>query len=146
MKLELKKVTYNARLSQETSAFAAEIWIDGAKRGSVMNDGGGAPNRYEDRAAEKEIDAYAKTLPKVKSPFSDDEYERDTDMIVGDLLDEHLEGKRLARMMKTKTVFVRGGKIYSVKAGGHRAQSGDVVLNTMPLDEAVKAFIAGTSQ
>jgi hypothetical protein len=40
-KFELKRISYNARLSQETSAFAADIYVDGVKAGTAENAGHG---------------------------------------------------------------------------------------------------------
>lgn len=41
MKIELKRFTTNARLSQETTAFAADVWVDGIKVGHAENAGHG---------------------------------------------------------------------------------------------------------
>ena len=41
MKIELKRFSYNARLSEETNAFAADIWVDGKNVGFAKNDGHG---------------------------------------------------------------------------------------------------------
>ena len=41
MKIELRRFTTNARLSQETTAFAADVWVDGKKVGYAENDGHG---------------------------------------------------------------------------------------------------------
>lgn len=41
MKIELRKLAIYPRLSQETTAFAADLWIDGAKVGHARNDGRG---------------------------------------------------------------------------------------------------------
>jgi len=69
MKIELKRVTYNSRLSEETAAFAADLWINGKKRGDVLNDGHGGPDRIHPYTLAQEIEAYAATLPKWKSPW-----------------------------------------------------------------------------
>ena len=45
MQFELRRVSYSATLSQETSAFTADIWVDGKKAGSAENHGtGGCTN------------------------------------------------------------------------------------------------------
>jgi hypothetical protein len=41
MEVELKKLAIYPRLSEETTAFAADLWIDGAKVGYAKNDGHG---------------------------------------------------------------------------------------------------------
>jgi hypothetical protein len=63
MKIELRKVAHSARLSRETAAFSADLYIDGVKRATVENDGHGGPNMVHPWQVGKEIDDYAKTLP-----------------------------------------------------------------------------------
>lgn len=41
MKVELKKLAIYPRMSEETTAFAADLWIEGAKVGFAKNDGHG---------------------------------------------------------------------------------------------------------
>src|SRR3972149_5431468 len=41
MKVELKKLAIYPRMSEETTAFAADLWIDGVKVGHAKNDGHG---------------------------------------------------------------------------------------------------------
>ena len=41
MKFELKKISYSEALSQETSAYAAVVYVDGKKQFSVSNSGHG---------------------------------------------------------------------------------------------------------
>jgi hypothetical protein len=41
MKLELRKLAIYPRMSEETTAFAADLWIDDAKVGHAKNDGRG---------------------------------------------------------------------------------------------------------
>jgi len=140
MKLELRKVTHNARLSHETAAYAAEIWVDGVKRGTAENDGQGGPDRICPHSLQVELEAYAATLPKVK--FFGEEHEQNADILLGSLLDEHLATKRLLRMTKTKTVMVRDGKAYTMKGRPANVAPGTVFLNDLPLAEALKAFRA----
>lgn len=63
MQIELKRFTANARLSQETTAFAADVWVDGKKVGSAENDGhGGATMVRLDPSVRDKVEAYGKTL------------------------------------------------------------------------------------
>ena len=43
MRIELRKIDYSASLSQETTPFSADIWIDGIKEGHATNHGQGGP-------------------------------------------------------------------------------------------------------
>lgn len=62
MKLELQKVSFSEALSEDSSAFTADVYIDGVKRATAKNSGHGGPTS---------VDAYAK--PR-KSPVGDEAY------------------------------------------------------------------------
>jgi len=66
MKIALSNIQQNDALSQETPAFVADLSIDGTPRGKVRNEGRGGCCFWTDRSAEREIDAYAATLPPVE--------------------------------------------------------------------------------
>lgn len=143
MKIELRRITHNARLSQETEAFAADIYVDGVKRGSVMNDGQGGPDRIHPHTLGTEIDTYAKTLPSVPSKFSDEPLPMCAELLIGDLLHKHLVAKDMARAMKGKTLFTKAdGKFYTIK-GTATPKDAVAILNTMPHDEALALFMKG---
>ena len=69
MDLQLKRVSFSERLSQETNAFAADLWFRGKKVGYAENDGhGGCTNVQpypETREQFQEAATYAKTLPEI---------------------------------------------------------------------------------
>ncbi len=137
MKIELRRITYNARLSDETSCYAADVWVDGKKRGTVSNSGTGGPDRIDPRELEYEINAYAKTLPPVKTG---DGYvlEQCADLIFGELLDRHIVGKALKRQLAKKTIFVRDGHLWQGTPKGPDA----VVLNSLPFDDAINLYLS----
>lgn len=63
MKIELKRFTTNARLSQETIAFAADVWVDGKKVGHAENDGrGGCHTVHLDASVRAAVEAHGKPL------------------------------------------------------------------------------------
>ena len=63
MNIELKRFTTNARLSQETIAFAADVWVDGKKVGRAENAGhGGATMVHLDPSVRGKVEAYGKAL------------------------------------------------------------------------------------
>jgi len=63
MKIELKRFTTNARLSQETTAFAADVWVDGKKAGHAENDGhGGSTIVHLDASIRAKVESHGKTL------------------------------------------------------------------------------------
>lgn len=65
MQLQLTEIEHSKELSEETPAFSALLHINGVPRGRVRNSGRGGCCMWEDRDAEREIDAYALTLPAV---------------------------------------------------------------------------------
>jgi hypothetical protein len=140
MKIELRNVTYNARLSEETAAFAATVYVDGKKRGEAKNDGHGGMTFIHPLDLAKEIDAYAKTLPTLEA--YGEHLQPDGDMVIGDLLADYLTRRDLKRQLAKKTLFVREGKLYSMKMKGAKPKDAGsvVVLNDLPFDEAVAVF------
>ncbi len=76
MKIELKCFTTNARLSQETTAFAADVWVNGKLAGYAKNDGhGGATMIHLDRSVRDQVEARGKELvpAKYKALYSETE-------------------------------------------------------------------------
>lgn len=133
MKIELKKITYNARLSDETACFSADVWIDGVKRGTVSNHGTGGPDEVHPRALADEIDAYAKTLP-MREAYGHT-FAQTHETIFGQLLDRYLMAKQLKRWMARSTVFVQDQKLWK---GSPKPGTEARVLNVMPFEEAVE--------
>ena len=65
MKIELKNISHSPRLSQETEAFAADLWINGKKVAYCENDGHGGCTNYNTynpslRPLLKEAEEYCK--------------------------------------------------------------------------------------
>ena len=153
MNIELKNVSYNARLSEETSCFSAAVYIDGKKEGTVANRGCGGCNEYWPHALEDKLQAHAKTLPPIEAEFSG-KLDMDADLLIGQLLDDHLIAKDFDRAIKAKLLYVKpDGHLYEVKPKApltvqkyldHRAEipwMKDVtVLNTMARGEAIALY------
>lgn len=165
MKIELKKITYSARLSEETQAFAADVWIDGKRAGEVSNDGQGGPNRYHPWDIEQRINTYADTLPKVRTTFEDKDdptgfwhMKLDADSLVNELLHNHLMVKDFKRAIGKRVLFTREGKVYETKtmtsdalkqllANNARLSTlkADAILNLLPEDQAFAIYRGAAS-
>jgi hypothetical protein len=65
MKIELRNLNHMTALSRETPAFTAHLYVDGKPRGTVRNSGDGGANYWSDRTVERDLNAYAQTLPLV---------------------------------------------------------------------------------
>lgn len=127
-KFELKKVSYSQRLSQETNAFAADIYIDGVKAGDAQNDGhGGETNcslHYLTPEKRKEIQTWISQQPPKEYPGSEGKpftIPFSLEVIVDDLMEEWLdnkygEGAQKKKWCKKDVVFrVKGDKIDSYR-------------------------------
>ncbi len=96
MKIELKRISFNERMSEETNCFVADLHINGKKVGYCKNDGhGGCTDIHGDSKSDYQViaeaEAYCKTLPKVKSGTF--EWEQDLEWVVNMLLEDHLKAK-----------------------------------------------------
>ena len=90
MKIELRRFTTNARLSQETTAFAADVWVDGKKAGSAENDGhGGSTIVHLDRAVRDAVEAHGKALV----PAEYQSFTSGAEWIVDQLVESELQKK-----------------------------------------------------
>lgn len=82
MKLEVKNIKHARSLSEETNAFSADLFVDGIKTANCSNRGQGGSTDITSLYFENEIkmkksrellakaEAFAKTLPGIKSDFS----------------------------------------------------------------------------
>lgn len=108
MHIELKKLKINKQLSEETTCFSAEVWIDGKKAGLASNRGCGGPNEYwfDDRALEQEFYTFCKSLPPLPP---DETYDRelamDEDLYLGQLINRFEVRKQIERWCKKQTVY-----------------------------------------
>lgn len=156
MKIELRKVEYSARLSQETAAFAADIWIDGFKEGEARNDGHGGPTLISPGALSHRLDQHGKTLP-AETIAGDPPFvlQPDGKWIVGGLLQDWIARRELKRLLKNKLLYTRTDRpgLFQTKiltpiqkasvlaSPKIRADwNVDVFLNAVPDDEAFKLY------
>lgn len=123
MKIELKRISHNVSLSEETYAFSADIWLDGVKAGDVRNAGHGGCHDYHPRDLGAHIDSYAKTLPPVDCSdlYSDGAkhtIEQDADILISDLVTQWLRIKDMKRALSKRIIYTLPGKpgVYQTKA------------------------------
>jgi hypothetical protein len=138
MKIELRKVAHYPRMSEETEAFNADLYIDGVKRATVQNDGKGGCNMVHPWQVMDEINKYAATLPPEEMfgrmvPISGD-------YLISTVLAEHLIANDLKKALKKKILFIRDGKCYETK-GGFIDETGKLkILNDLPFAEALELY------
>lgn len=105
MKIELKRISFNERMSDETSCFIADLYINGKKVGSCENEGRGGCTNYggntpEDRKLIAEAEKYFKGLPNIKSEKYNFEYPQSLENAIDDCLEAHLKAKEVAKRVK----------------------------------------------
>lgn len=105
-------------MSEETTAYNAELWCDGRKVADLSNDGkGGSDREYwtdHGRTVREAIEAHLAAMPPVDvlgKPMA-----MDLELWVGKELEKEEERKWIARAAKTKTVF----RLNSDPDGGYR--------------------------
>ena len=123
MKIELKRIAYSERMSEETNCFIADLYVEGKKIGEVKNDGkGGATDYYatneNGRKLIQEAEAYCQTLPALKFQFQG--YESSLDMNLEHFIDDLLE-----KYLKQKDVEKFQGKI-------ERASKKEIIASDNP--------------
>ena len=112
MKIELKKIEFSERMSEETNCFIADLYIDGVKAGECKNDGhGGCTDYYgiEKRQTEliRQAEEYCKTLPDID--YGTFKIKNSLEHVIDQLLEDHLKAKETAKMKrKMKTCVLVG--------------------------------------
>lgn len=123
MKIELKKIQVFERMSEETTAFAADLYINGEKVGYAKNDGRGGMTDYGrnyDKNTEKmnrfgkviqEAEEYCNGLPPGKFPaeFGGGTYPMSLENFIDDLVFKFEEAKRRKKMEKKMETHILFG-------------------------------------
>ena len=126
MKVELKRISLNERMSDETNCFVADLIINGKKVGSCQNDGHGGGTYYDGDGKESnriigECEDYYKTLPKIKVEGNlifpdgfemDQTLENTIDELLEEFLKEKEEKKKLKLMEKSIMFGIPNGNSY----------------------------------
>lgn len=155
MKIELKNIKEVKSLSEETPCFTATVYIDGKKAGEVSNRGQGGCNDYHPRTLFARLKEHADTLPTY-SAFGVDGLKVDPDHLIFDILEAAATQKAIANALKHRVIFIKAdGKVYETRkmttsevarlcaAGVPNAVK---VLNTMPIADAVAAYLSAGGQ
>lgn len=107
MKIELKNIQYSEKLSEETNAFSANLFIEGIKAGTASNRGHGGPTSYkaDDKNGKMLIDkaeVYCKSLPpeKFSEGGRDHELKMDLEMYIDNMLGKYLQEKEMHKFQR----------------------------------------------
>lgn len=95
----ISKIQYLPKSSHETFCFGAFIAVNGMSS-PVNNEGTGGQNHVHDREVWDALTAYAKTLPKIKDPYSGDLYEMDADVLISEMIGDAIKSREHEKMRK----------------------------------------------
>jgi hypothetical protein len=120
MNIELKKISFNERMSEETNCFVADLYIDGKKVGYCKNNGHGGctdihGNSKDDFTVIAKAKEYCKTLPKEK--MFGKEFEQTLEDVVDKKLEEYLKAKQKAKAEKKMLKQQLTGILFGVPDG-----------------------------
>lgn len=123
MKIELKNISIYPRMSHETTAFNASVYVNGKRLGEASNDGQGGENTYSTRELFLVLAKYAKTLPAITFTMDIDHNKKEDmtidqtpDTVISDLLEAYQLNKRLKSCLKRSVLFVKDNKLFKLKA------------------------------
>lgn len=169
---ELKAVKIYNSMSEETTCFEANLYLDGVKLGSVKNRGtGGETELHLSRENLKKFNEYAKTLPMwgwsdgTEFLDLDDKKKKkwvhqDAEMVVDNLLDKHMYTQDLKKELRKGVVIAEDNNhpqymVYSYKKYP-RLKTEPLhlktakwwkdeyeILNCMPFDKALALWVSG---
>jgi len=139
MKIELKKISFYERMSEETNCFAADLYINGKKVGECKNDGRGGCTDYYGSSPEnnkiiRDAEAYFKTLPKVKAEGYDFEYQPSLEDAIDTQLELYLKAKADKKMSKLFQTAVVVGR---PNGGSYRYINFKQPLSAIPMSKLV---------
>ena len=139
MKIELKKISFNERMSEETNCFVADLYINGKKVGYVKNDGRGGCTDYHGDSKEanqviREAEAYFNSLPKVKEVKYNFEYQPTLENAIDEQFELYLKAKAYKKMEKQMECAI----LFGVPDG----HSYNMIKYKQPLSVLVKNYKA----
>lgn len=145
MKIELKRISFYERMSEETNCFAADLYINGKKVGYVKNDGqGGCTNYYgctkEDNQIIREAEAYCKTLPNIK--YHGYDLTQNLELVIDMLFEEHITAKLNAKAQKKKERLMENAILVGVPdADSYSYYKFKVALSKIPTPQLQASIV-----
>jgi hypothetical protein len=123
MKIELKKIAFYERMSEETNAFTADVYVNGIKTGYAKNDGQGGStfiHAYEGKnLLLHEAESYAEALPPIQVTFANHTHpiKMTLDLLVDNLLEEHINKKENEKFLKKREKACLTNIVFGVENG-----------------------------
>lgn len=162
--LELRNISYNRALSEETNCYSAKLYLKGVHIADVCNRGCGGPDdlrttKGHDEKELEPIDAFFKALPEIPSQFTMGDgktlmLKPDLELWCGERVDEFILTKQYRSIVKRKVLMIEDGKVHEFSWKGLKALTPQhiehvakkypqaKILNTLPEAEALALFRA----
>ena len=155
MQIELKKLKVVSALSEETTCYTAEVWIDGARAFLASNRGHGAMDDFHQVGSltETEVNAWL-AANRTATRLGDVVLEHNLEFELAALITRNEETKRLRRSFKKQLIVIDDGAVYGYPLKG-RAPSAvaDAIRQRRPnirvvndddtaIDDAITIMIA----
>lgn len=112
MEIEIKNIKHSRSLSQETNAFAADIFINGEKVGFCSNRGNGGCTSYNPIYSQNKkktehyrnqiakAETFCKKLPPVKSDFGGNDFDMTLEFYIELKVEDDLVQKNIKKVLK----------------------------------------------
>ncbi len=162
VRIELKKIQHNARMSEETHCYSADLYVDGVLWGQVSNRGTGGCDDFHPAKGRNYGDLMDldKRIAAEHPPvdISDIGLPGQTMDALADLVNEFLTARIMKRMLAGNLTFFKDGvpvapakgSIFTIALKGRSVESlasqlrtrhpSAAILNTMGADDALAAF------
>jgi hypothetical protein len=123
MNLQIKNVHFSERLSEETNAFACDVYFNGKKFAYAKNDGHGGEtciNRQPNcEDIYKQAESYAKSLPNIVSKYKGKDgnfitWNSDLEGVVDSLLETWLDNKVLSTNSRKGIFYEKPNSIRAI--------------------------------
>jgi hypothetical protein len=121
MKIELKRIEFSERMSEETNCFTADLYIDGKKIGEASNTGKGEANSYcpyekEGRELIRKAEKFCETMPPEKAEFNGEpfEFKMNLERYIDVLLNRHLAAMELKKFNAKIKKATGNGIVYGI--------------------------------
>ena len=162
MEVELKNLKHSEFASRETNCFEATVWLNGKRAFYARNDGNGgadlyAPLENQDRgqftSLLNDLINHCLTLPKWGSEFGGkDNMDLTPEILIGNLVNDTLDAKKLKKSLKKKVLFINENGIYQTAYGNKRPvdqnlidmvkeeNPDSIILNCLAFSEALDLY------
>jgi len=124
MQIELRKLKIVAALSQETTCYSAEVWIDGKRAFLASNHGHGAADMFHPvgHVSETDVDAWL-AANRAPTCIGEAVLKHTLEFEVAALMTRIEEAKRLRRTFRTNLVVIDEGQVWSYPLKGRSVEA-----------------------